>query len=73
MLRMLQALPVSAPAEAAGVAQRLRAARTAARSATPDHYKVLGLARDADAEEVKPFSFNKETTGYKLQGKEGSL
>ncbi|EIE19931.1 hypothetical protein COCSUDRAFT_58168 [Coccomyxa subellipsoidea C-169] len=71
-LERLQALPVSAPAEAASVAQRLRAARTAARSATPDHYKVLGLARDADAEEVNLFSF-KETTGYNLQGKEGSL
>jgi hypothetical protein len=52
VLERLQALPVATPSEAAAVAQRLHAARAAARTATPDHYKVIGIARDADAEEV---------------------
>lgn len=52
VLERLQALPVATPSEAAAVAHRLRAARAAAQTATPDHYKVIGIARDADAEEV---------------------
>ena len=52
-LERLQALPPGGAAEAAGIERRLRAARAAARNATPDHYKVLGVARDADSEEVR--------------------
>lgn len=60
-LEKLQALPAAGQAD---VAQRLRAARAAARiSAMPDHYQVLGVARDADADEVVSCPIPSESQG----------